>query len=66
MIAELRPDPRASIVAALDRLARLAAAVARDLPADVHPDAAMGAVRLVARAVTALDAVHHAARRGGL
>ena len=29
--------PRASIVAALDRLARLAAAVARDLPADHEP-----------------------------
>ena len=43
MITELRPDPRASIVAALDRLARLAAAVARDLPADVHPAAATNA-----------------------
>jgi hypothetical protein len=56
--------PRARIVAALERLARLALAVARDLPADVHPAAAAGAVRLVGRAVTALDAVHHAARRG--
>ena len=55
--------PRASIVAALERLARLAAAVARDLPADVHPAAAMGAVRLVCRAASLIDSVRHAARR---
>ncbi len=56
-------SPRASIVAALERLARLALAVAHDLPADVHPEAAMGAVRLVCRAATLLDSVRHAARR---
>ena len=55
--------PRATVVAALDRLARLAAAVARDLPADVHPAAATGAVRLVGRACDLLDSVRHAARR---
>ena len=55
--------PRASIVAALERLARLAAAVAHDLPADVHPAAAMGAVRLVGRACDLLASVRHAARR---
>lgn len=55
--------PRASVVAALARLSRLADAVARDLPADVHPAAADGAVRLVCRAATVLDSVRHAARR---
>ena len=54
---------RAALVAALARLARLADAVARDLPEDVHPDAAMGAVRLVRRACDLLDSVRHAARR---
>jgi len=51
---------RAALVAALERLARLALAIARDLPDEVHPDA----VRLVARACDVLDAVRHAARRG--
>ena len=51
--------PRAALVDALARLARLADAVARDLPEEVHPDAA----RLVARACHVLDAVRHAARR---
>lgn len=51
---------RAALVAALERLARLALAIARDLPDVVHPDA----VRLVARACDVLDAVRHAARRG--
>lgn len=51
---------RAALVAALARLARLADAVARDLPPDVHPDAA----RLVDRACVALDGVRLAARRG--
>jgi hypothetical protein len=50
---------RAALVAALARLARLAIAVAHDLPADVHPDA----VRLVHRACDVLDGVRHAARR---
>ena len=50
---------RAALVDALARLARLADAVARDLPEEVHPDAA----RLVARACYVLDAVRHAARR---
>lgn len=50
---------RAALVDALARLARLADAVARDLPPDVHPDAA----RLVARACDLLDSVRHAARR---
>ena len=50
---------RATVVAALARLARLADAVAHDLPEEVHPDAA----RLVARACHVLDAVRHAARR---
>ena len=52
--------PRAALVAALQRLARLADAVARDLPEDVHPDAG----RLVARACDVLDGVRLAARRG--
>jgi len=51
---------RAALVAALARLARLAIAVAHDLPPVVHPDA----VRLVARACDVLDAVRLAARRG--
>ena len=51
---------RAALIYALARLARLADAVARDLPDVVHPDAA----RLVARACDALDAVRLAARRG--
>jgi hypothetical protein len=51
---------RAALVDALARLARLADAVARDLPPDVHPDAA----RLVARACDVLDGVRLAARRG--
>jgi hypothetical protein len=51
---------RAALVAALARLARLAIAIAHDLPPVVHPDA----VRLVARACDVLDAVRHAARRG--
>ena len=67
-LRRLRPDrgrswrvtPRAALVAALQRLARLADAVARDLPEDVHPDA----VRLVARACDVLDGVRLAARRG--
>ena len=50
---------RAALVDALARLARLADAVAHDLPDEVHPDAA----RLVARAVHVLDAVRLAARR---
>ena len=50
---------RAALVAALARLARLAHAVARDLPDVVHPDA----VRLVARACDVLDGVRLAARR---
>jgi len=50
---------RAALIYALARLARLADAVARDLPDEVHPDA----VRLVARACDVLDAVRHAARR---
>jgi hypothetical protein len=50
---------RAALVDALARLARLADAVARDLPEDVHPDAA----RLVARACDVLDGVRLAARR---
>jgi len=55
--------PRTTVVLALTRLADVALAVARDLPDDVHPDAAMGAVRLVGRAATVLDSVRHAARR---
>lgn len=51
---------RAALVAALARLARLAIAVAHDLPPVVHPDA----VRLVHRACDVLDGVRHAARRG--
>ncbi len=51
---------RPALVAALERLARLAIAIAHDLPDVVHPDAA----RLVARACDVLDAVRHAARRG--
>jgi hypothetical protein len=51
---------RAALVDALARLARLAHAVARDLPEDVHPDAG----RLVARACDVLDGVRLAARRG--
>lgn len=51
---------RAALVAALERLARLAIAVAHDLPPVVHPDA----VRLVHRACDVLDGVRHAARRG--
>ena len=50
---------RVALVDALARLARLADAVARDLPDEVHPDAG----RLVARACDVLDAVRHAARR---
>jgi hypothetical protein len=50
---------RAALVDALARLARLADAVAHDLPEDVHPDA----VRLVRRACDLLDSVRHAARR---
>jgi len=50
---------RAALVDALARLARLADAVARDLPEEVHPDAA----RLVRRACDLLDSVRHAARR---
>jgi hypothetical protein len=52
---------RAALVDALARLARLADAVARDLPEDVHPHP--DAVRLVARACDVLDSVRHAARR---
>ena len=51
---------RAALVAALERLARLAIAVAHDLPPVAHPDA----VRLVHRACDVLDGVRHAARRG--
>lgn len=56
-------SPRTTVVLALTRLADVALAVARDLPEDVHPDAAMGAVRLVRRACDLLDSVRHAARR---
>ncbi len=50
---------RDALIYALERLARLALAIARDLPDEVHPDAG----RLVARACDVLDAVRHAARR---